>query len=86
VEVHDDWLGRTRHRRSRKDVELLKRIRPVSDIADGCHIGVRLLLAGEQWRIELGGTGPVDNRADLPDAFGNVRRHLRAPRWKWPSA
>src|SRR5436190_7610977 len=77
VDEDNDWLGRTRRRRRCKDVEFFKEIRPVSNIADDCHIRVGLLVVSEKRGVELGGAGPVDNRADLADAFGDVRRHLR---------
>src|ERR1051325_2615491 len=71
-----DWLSRTRLRRRCKNVELLKGVRPVSEIADGCHIRIGLLLVSEKWRIELGCASRVVNRAYFTQAFGNVRRHL----------
>src|SRR5258708_30539141 len=77
VDEDNDCLGRTRRRRRCKDVEFFKGIRPVSDIADDCHILVGLLVVSEKRRVELGGAGRVVNRADLADAFGDVRRHLR---------
>src|SRR3954447_9940121 len=77
MDEDDDWLSRTRLRRRCKHVEFLKGVRPERDIANDCHIRVGLLLVSKQRRVELGGGGRVVNRADLAEAFGNVRRHLR---------
>jgi hypothetical protein len=78
VDVEHHLLAAARSRR--EDVELVERIGPIGDITHHRRVRIRFLLLREQWGIELGRVGRVDDRTDFLDGSSNVRRHLRKRR------